>query len=289
MEKVAINPPCSRAAVSFAIGILGLRRMRIATAVYPVVMTNSTYEPIQIGSEDRVFVLTGAGVSAESGLRTFRDQGGLWEGHRVEEVATPEGWDEDPVRVWRFYSQRRRDARLAEPNPAHHALAALEEQLGERFFLCTQNVDDLHERSGSRRLAHMHGELFASRCEFHTVAGGAGPGHCDKGPFPDAALYESAEAIPRCACGGRIRPHIVWFGEIPLEMDRIQQEIDRCTVMLVVGTSGAVYPAANFVRWAGSLVRKYYIGPEAPMNAQAFTRLVLGNAGQVLPGLFKAK
>src|SRR5579875_4090408 len=119
-------------------------------------------EKIRIGPEDRVFVLTGAGVSAESGLKTFRDQGGLWEGYRVEEVATPEAWEEDPERVWRFYSMRRRDARRAEPNAGHRALAELEQQLGERFFLCTQNVDDLHERAGSRRLLHMHGELFVS-------------------------------------------------------------------------------------------------------------------------------
>jgi NAD-dependent deacetylase len=112
---------------------------------------------------------------------------------------------------------------------------------------------------------------------------------CAGEPFPDEAIYESAEAIPRCSCGGRIRPHIVWFGEMPFEMDRIQSEIDRATVMLVVGTSGAVYPAANFVRWAGPRVRKYYIGPEEPMNAQAFTRLVPGNAGLVLPGLFEVR
>jgi NAD-dependent deacetylase len=247
--------------------------------------SSSAAEPILIGTQDRVFVLTGAGVSAESGLKTFRDQGGLWEGHRVEDVATPEAWQEDAVRVWRFYSMRRRDARGVEPNPAHRALAALEAQLGDRFFLCTQNVDNLHERAGSQRLVHMHGELFASRCEFHPAAPGIGAMACASQPFPDEALYDSAEAIARCACGGRIRPHIVWFGEIPFEMDRIQREIDRSTVMLVVGTSGAVYPAANFVRWAGARVRKYYIGPEEPMNAQAFTRLVLGNAGDVLPGL----
>ena len=232
------------------------------------------HDTIPITADDRVFVLTGAGVSAESGLRTFRDQGGLWEGYRVEDVATPEAWDEDPGRVWRFYSERRRSAQQAQPNPAHRALAELERQLGDRFFLCTQNVDDLHERAGSTRLVHMHGELFLSRCE-----------QCSRPPFADRTLYESEEAIARCACGGRIRPHIVWFGEMPLAMDRIQQEIDRCTVMLVVGTSGAVYPAANFVRWAGPQVRKYYIGPEEPMNASAFTRLVTGSAGEVLPGL----
>jgi NAD-dependent deacetylase len=249
---------------------------------------SSAAEPILIGHEDRVFVLTGAGVSAESGLRTFRDQGGLWEGYRVEDVATPEAWQEDAVRVWRFYSMRRRDARAAEPNPAHRTLAALEAQLRDRFFLCTQNVDNLHERAGSQRMVHMHGELFVSRCEFHPAAPHIGAMVCDSAPFADEALYESAAAIPRCACGGRIRPHIVWFGEIPFEMERIQREIERSTVMLVVGTSGAVYPAANFVRWAGADVRRYYIGPEEPMNAQAFTRLVPGNAGEVLPGLIEA-
>ncbi len=242
---------------------------------------------ISIAPTDRVFVLTGAGVSAESGLRTFRDQGGLWEGHRVEEVATPEAWAEDAARVWRFYSMRRRDALLAQPNPAHHALAALEARLGDRFFLCTQNVDDLHERAGSRRLVHMHGQLFQSRCEFHSP--GAGACACSQPPFADTALYETETGIARCSCGGRIRPHIVWFGEVPLDMDRIQQEIARCTVMLVVGTSGAVYPAASFVRWAGPQVRRYYIGPEAPMNASAFTGLILANAGEALPDLFKVE
>lgn len=244
---------------------------------------------IRISPEERVFVLTGAGVSAESGLKTFRDQGGLWEGYRVEDVATPEAWAEDAERVWRFYSQRRRDARKAEPNPAHRALAELEAKLGDRFLMVTQNVDDLHEKAGSKRLVHMHGELFVSRCEFSPIAPGVGVWSCREQPFRDESLYESAESIARCACGGRIRPHIVWFGEIPLEMDRIQREIAQATVMLVVGTSGAVYPAANFVRWAGPHVRKIYIGPEEPMNAHAFTDIVLGNAGQVLPGLIEVR
>jgi NAD-dependent deacetylase len=243
-------------------------------------------EPIPLGPDDRVFVLTGAGVSAESGLKTFRDQGGLWEGHRVEDVATPEGWAADAAQVWRFYSERRKSAILAQPNPAHRALAELEEELGDRFFLVTQNVDDLHERAGAKRVVHMHGQLFMSRCE-HSGAGGMAAFGCEKLPFHDIALYESETAIARCACGARIRPHIVWFGEIPLEMDRIEREIDQATVMLVIGTSGSVYPAANFVRWAGPRVSKYYIGPEKPLNAPAFTRLVLGNAGEVLPALLE--
>jgi NAD-dependent deacetylase len=252
-------------------------------------MARNSHDSVLIGPQDRVFVLTGAGVSAESGLKTFRDQGGLWEGHRVEDVATPDGWAQDAARVWRFYSQRRQDAREAKPNPAHVALAELEAQLGDRFFLCTQNVDDLHERAGSRRLVHMHGELFVSRCEFHVPTSGGGLSGCRMAPFGDQALYESADAMARCSCGGRIRPHIVWFGEIPLEMERIQREIDRSTVMLVIGTSGAVYPAANFVRWAPPRARKIYIGPELPMNSHAFTQVVLGHAGEVLPGLIRVQ
>jgi len=243
-------------------------------------------ERIRIGPEERVFVLTGAGVSAESGLKTFRDQGGLWEGHRLEEVATPEAWAEDAARVWRFYSMRRREARKAEPNAGHRALAELEQKLGERFFLCTQNVDDLHERAGSRRMVHMHGELFASRCEY--AGAGMGAFACAAKPFQDEALYESEAAIARCACGGRIRPYIVWFGEMPLKMNRIEREIAQATTMLVVGTSGAVYPAANFVHWAGPRVRRIYIGPEEPANAAAFSEVVLGKAGEALPGLLDA-
>ena len=157
----------------------------------------------------------------------------------------------------------------------------MEARLGERFFLCTQNVDNLHERAGSRRLVHMHGELFVSRCEDW----GSGVWGCGREPFSDEGVYETAAAIPQCACGGRIRPHIVWFGETPLEMERIEREIARATVMLVVGTSGAVYPAASFVQWAQPGTRKIYVGPEEPMNAGAFTRIVLGRAGVALPKL----
>jgi NAD-dependent deacetylase len=235
---------------------------------------------IYVYPNDRVFVLTGAGVSAESGLPTFRDGDGLWSGYRIEEVATPQAWKANPELVWQFYSMRRRDAMKAVPNPAHDALAKLELHIGNRFFLCTQNVDDLHESAGSCNLVHMHGELFSSRCE----------ANCGEPVFTDRNLYESAAQIPNCKCGAKIRPHIVWFGEYPLEMDRIMREIDRCNVMIVVGTSGNVYPAASFVHWAnqrGSHVRTYYIGPEAPANASAFTEIVLGKAGEALPDLFK--
>jgi NAD-dependent deacetylase len=233
---------------------------------------------IAISPEDRVFVLTGAGISAESGLPTFRASDGLWAGHRIEDVCTAEAWQRNPALVWEFYSQRRAQGAKAEPNPAHVALAQLEAQLGERFFLCTQNVDDLHERAGSVRLVHMHGELAKARCSWE----------CGSPPVEDRKVYRNLDEVGRCACGGRLRPHIVFFGEIPLQMDRIQDEIRKATLMVVVGTSGSVYPAANFVHWARQRgARTVYVGPEAPLNAAAFTHVVEGNAGEVLPGLFQ--
>jgi NAD-dependent deacetylase len=233
--------------------------------------------PISIAANDRVFVLTGAGISAESGLPTFRASDGLWAGHRIEDVCTPEALQRNPALVWEFYSARRLSAQQAQPNPAHFALADLEARLGERFFLCTQNVDDLHERAGSQRLVHMHGELAKSRCEEN----------CGRPPIEDHAVYPTLADVGHCACGALLRPHIVFFGEIPLEMDRIQQEINRATLMLVVGTSGSVYPAANFVHWARMAgARTVYVGPEPPLNAAAFTHVVEGPAGETLPGLF---
>jgi NAD-dependent deacetylase len=233
---------------------------------------------IALKDSDRVFVLTGAGISAESGLATFRGSNGLWAGERVEDVASPQGWQRDPELVWRFYSERREAAAEAVPNAAHLALAAWERSLGDRFFLCTQNVDDLHERAGSRNLVHMHGELFQSCCDT-----------CTRAPFPDTELYLSKADHRRCQCGGRIRPNIVWFGEVPFQMERIFNELMRCTVMLVVGTSGVVQPAASFVRWANEHhscaedLRTYYVGPEHPANAAAFTQVFKGRAGELLP------
>jgi NAD-dependent deacetylase len=238
---------------------------------------------IAIGGDDHVFVLTGAGISAESGLATFRGSDGLWEGEHVEDVASPEGWKRDPERVWRFYSTRRKAAALAEPNRAHFALAELERKLGPRYFLCTQNVDDLHERAGSRNLVHMHGELFESCCD-----------RCTRAPFRDTSFYGSKAEHCQCECGGWIRPNIVWFGETPFHMERIFEELQRCTVMLVVGTSGMVQPAASFVhianqRYGQAAVRTYYVGPEHPANASAFTHAFLGKAGEVLPHLFSVR
>lgn len=232
---------------------------------------------ISISAKDRIFVLTGAGISAESGLPTFRAEDGLWAGHRVEDVCTPDAWRKNPGLVWEFYSARRAAGAKAEPNPAHFALAELEAKLGDRYFLCTQNVDDLHERAGSKRLLHMHGELSKARCE----------DECGRPPVEDRTIYRNLDEVGRCACGGRMRPHIVFFGEIPLEMEQIQEEIEKSTLMVVVGTSGSVYPAANFVHWARQGgARTVYLGPEAPLNASAFTHVVKGKAGEALPGLF---
>jgi len=234
---------------------------------------------IEISPSDRVFILTGAGISAESGLPTFRGADGIWRQHRVEEVASPVAWQRDPKMVWEFYSMRRRVHEGKQPNAGHRALAQLEAQLGERMFLCTQNVDALHEQGGSRRVLHMHGELFKSRCDT-----------CSRPPFADRNTYE--QEVPRCECGGQIRPHICWFGETPYELDRIFEELQRCTVLVAVGTSGVVEPAASFAayaRGAGRTVRTFYVGPEEPANRAHFERCFLGTAAAVLPALFAVR
>jgi NAD-dependent deacetylase len=241
------------------------------------VRPHEEFDPLDVTTPVRVFVLTGAGISAESGIRTFRDAGGLWEEHRVEEVASPEGWAADPALVWRFYSLRRGQAATVKPNAAHVALARLEAAMGERLFVCTQNVDPLHERAGSTCVVHMHGELAKSRCE---------KGHAP--PFDDEAQYLDRESLPRCDCGGRIRPHICWFGEMPFEMDRITRALSRSDVFVTIGSSGAVYPAAGFAlqaRRAGA--RTIYVGPEEPDNASSFDECRIGKAGDVVPNLFR--
>jgi NAD-dependent deacetylase len=223
---------------------------------------------------DRVFVLTGAGISAESGIPTFRDVGGLWRNYRIEEVASPQAWRRDPVLVWEFYSMRRRVAASAKPNAAHLALAKLEETLRERLLICTQNMDSLHEQAGSRNVLYMHGELFKSRCDT-----------CSRPPFHDNNLYEPPAGIPFCPCGGRIRPHICWFGEVPFSLEHIFQALAACTLFMAIGTSGVVEPAASFVAHANGRVRTIYVGPEQPANAAAFTDLCVGKAVELLPEL----
>ena len=233
-----------------------------------------------LSAQDRVFVLTGAGISAESGLPTFRGADGLWRGHHVQDVATPEAFRANPEMVWQFYSERRKRHATVSANPAHFALVELERHLGERFFLCTQNVDSLHEQAGSKRIVHMHGRLMQTRCSRET---------CRTKPSEDYRAYLSRAEIPTCPqCGALLRPHICWFGEVPFSMDRIFEQLRICTVLLTVGTSGVVEPAASFVRMARiNRARAIYIGPEEPANRPFFDEVLLGKAGEVLPKLVK--
>jgi len=185
----------------------------------------------------RVVVLTGAGISAESGLRTFRDSDGLWEGHDPMVVATPEAFADDPALVHRFYDERRRALASVEPNAAHRALAGLEDALGEDLTVITQNVDDLHERAGSRRVHHLHGELRSAWCT-----------SCDR-RTPWLEDLGSGPACPHCAQAA-LRPDVVWFGEVPYGMDMVEDVLGAADLFVSIGTSGAVYPAAGFVRVA---------------------------------------
>ncbi len=185
----------------------------------------------------KVVVLTGAGISAESGVPTFRDAEGLWHGHRVEEVATPEAFERQPTLVHRFYDQRRESLASVEPNDAHRALARLEHAIGDDLLVVTQNIDDLHERGGSQRVLHMHGQLRSALCRACTRRFGWSGTLGDRPPCPH--------------CGRReLRPDVVWFGEIPYDMDRILGSLGRADVFASIGTSGAVHPAAGLVTYA---------------------------------------
>ena len=185
-----------------------------------------------------IVVLTGAGISVESGLPSFRGRSGLWHGHRLEEVATPEAFARDPTTVQRFYDLRRRQllGPGIAPNPAHRALAELERRWPGGVTVVTQNIDDLHQRAGSRNLIHMHGELLKARCL------GCGSTHAWRGDLADRR-----PACPGCGARGRLRPHVVWFGEMPLELDAIYAALAGCGLFVAAGTSGTVYPAAGFV------------------------------------------
>ncbi len=231
--------------------------------------------------DDRTWILclTGAGVSAESGIPTFRDANGLWRNHAVEAVASPEGFASDPALVWTFYAERRAAARTCVPNAAHHALAALEARLGDRFLLATQNVDGLHARAGSTRMVELHGNLFTTRCS-----------SCDRPPFADEVAHASP---PRCHCGRLLRPHIVWFGESldPGHLRRVARFMDdasrRRFIFLAVGTSGLVYPAAGLAREARRRgAETHLVNAEAPANLGDFVQFHQGKAGEILPGLF---
>jgi NAD-dependent deacetylase len=222
---------------------------------------------------ERVAVLTGAGISAESGLATFRGAGGLWEGHRVQEVATPDAFRRDPALVWRFYNARRHALRSVRPNPGHLALVALEERLGSRFTLITQNVDGLHSVAGSQRLLELHGCLARVRCT-------ACPLIEDRG-------QEILEDLPRCKdCGQLVRPDIVWFNEM-LPQDvwmQAERAAESCDCFIVVGTSAVVYPAAGLAllaRHCGAKLIEVNLERTAASDHADVT--LLGPAGQVLP------
>jgi NAD-dependent deacetylase len=222
-----------------------------------------------------VFVLTGAGVSAESGLGTFRDKDGLWSRFDPMKLATPEAFAHDPDQVHAFYNMRRQNLLSAEPNAAHRALARLEIGLAERggsLFLCTQNIDDLHERAGSQRVVHMHGELLKARCK---ACGDTMPWHED---------LSVDVPCPSCRHSGGLRPHVVWFGEMPLEMDAIYDALLAADLFVAIGTSGSVYPAAGFVSEArGHGIRTCEINLEPSDNARQFDEGQYGPASEVVP------
>ena len=222
----------------------------------------------------RIVVLTGAGVSQESGLDTFRDPNGLWSKYRVEDVATPEAFARDPHRVHDFYNLRRRNllAGHVKPNAAHAALAELERAWPGEFLLVTQNIDDLHERAGSQKLIHMHGEMRKVRC-----------GACGAVTANDADL-SIVSVCGACAKSGALRPHVVWFGEMPLEMDQIGAALARCDLFVSVGTSGNVYPAAGFVAEANAAgARTVELNLEPSLGRSHFTEGRYGKATAIVP------
>lgn len=222
-----------------------------------------------------IVILTGAGISKESGLDTFRDRDGIWARVRLEDVATPEAFRRDPRRVHEFYNARRRGLLdpAVRPNAAHHALAALEQARPGEVLLVTQNIDNLHERAGSRNLIHMHGELLKARCDA-----------C--GDVLDCAHDLSVDQACRaCATPGGMRPHVVWFGELPLEMERIYDALARCRLFVSIGTSGNVYPAAGFVAEARQAARAHTVelNLEPSEGASLFHEAVYGPASEVVP------
>ena len=219
-----------------------------------------------------IVILTGAGVSAESGLATFRGPDGLWEGHRVEDVCTPEAYRRDPALVHAFYDARRSKLSTVQPNAAHEALARLDAEWKGELLLVTQNVDDLHERAGSKRLLHMHGELTRGWC----LA-------CDERFEWEGPMGEGAECVS-CKVTGRVRPDIVWFGEMPHDMECIEEALQHCDLFVSIGTSGAVYPAAGFVqtaRYRGAKTLEMNLEPS--LGSVYFNESRTGPAGDLVP------
>ena len=216
-------------------------------------------------------VFSGAGISAESGIDTFRDAGGLWEQHRVEDVATPEGFARDPDLVLGFYDMRREALAKVEPNDAHRALAKLEAEWDGELLLVTQNVDDLHERGGSNQVLHMHGELKSALCLACEVRSAWDATMSDRPPCP---VCQSPS----------LRPDVVWFGEMPYQMERIYAALSTCDLFVSIGTSGAVYPAAGFVqeaRMAGA--RTLELNLEPSEGSHFFVESRHGPAGELVP------
>lgn len=223
-----------------------------------------------------IVILTGAGISAESGLMTFRDNGGLWCNHRIEDVATPEAFERDPKLVHEFYNMRRAQLKDAKPNAAHLALAELQRNWPGKVIIVTQNVDDLHERAGAS-VMHMHGELKKARCAVSEQV---------------FDWHEEMTTETICACckkPGRMRPHIVWFGEMPLYMDAIYHVLRECDLFISIGTSGNVYPAAGFVqevRMAGK-GHTVELNMEPSLGHSLFDEKIYGPASQVVPEYIK--
>ena len=223
----------------------------------------------------RIVILTGAGVSKESGLDTFRDPDGIWSRVRLEDVATPAAFERDPARVHAFYNARRRALLSGDirPNPAHAALARLEAEWPGEVLLVTQNIDDLHERAGSRNLLHMHGEILKARCR-----------GCRE-VTPWAADMDGDTLCPACGRTGKLRVHVVWFGEMPFEMDRIFSALEACDLFVSIGTSGSVYPAAGFVeevRMAGQ-AHTVELNLEPSEGHSLFAARHYGPAGRIVP------
>lgn len=220
-----------------------------------------------------IVILTGAGISAESGVKTFRDNDGLWENHRVEDVATPEAFSRDADMVQNFYNERRAQMTTVEPNAAHKALAKLEAEYGGTVTIITQNVDDLHERAGSKNIIHMHGELAKVRCT--------------KCEMVHVWLRDCSQNTPCSSCGvfPALRPHIVWFGEMPFEMKRIDRLLHQADIFVSIGTSGNVYPAAGFVAEVAAIGRakSYEINLEPSLGASLFDETRHGPAGKLVP------
>ncbi|MBU2711347.1 Sir2 family NAD+-dependent deacetylase [Zooshikella harenae] len=230
-----------------------------------------------MSSYQSIVVLTGAGISAESGIRTFRASDGLWEEHRIEDVATPNGFRRNPTMVHNFYNTRRKQLLSPEItfNAAHKALALFEQRFAGKYLLVTQNIDDLHERAGSQRIVHMHGELLKSRCD-----------DCGEIFSYRDDLWVTTPC-PRCQLSGSLRPHIVWFNEIPLELEAIYSALASCDLFVAIGTSGNVYPAAGFFQEASHHgAHTVELNLEPSVSGSLFKEQHYGPASEVVPRFF---